>query len=151
MGVEVTKEMPEPVTGWLHSDGGGLTGVDGDGAGVQLVLPDVVSVPVHDVGVKAHVPDVLAEEVQALASMEGSILALRFMSGRPRCKPTKCRDRFIAAVAVSALFCDHVLTLGDEIELIWYNRLAKPGNRVAFILNRYLTEIMVCYVAHGEL
>ncbi|KAJ7218464.1 hypothetical protein GGX14DRAFT_437131 [Mycena pura] len=82
--------------------------------------------------VAGYTGDVLAEEVQALASMEGSILALRFMS----------------AVAVSALFCDHVLTLGDEIELIWYNRLAKPGNRVAFILNRYLTEIMVCYVAY---
>lgn len=58
MGIEVAKEVPETVAGGLHRNGRRLTGVDSHGADVLVILPDIISVPVHDVSVKSHIPDV---------------------------------------------------------------------------------------------
>lgn len=58
MGVEVAKEVPETIAGGLHSNSGRLAGVDGHSANVLVVLPNVVSVPVQDMSVETHVPDV---------------------------------------------------------------------------------------------
>ncbi|KAJ7163071.1 hypothetical protein C8R46DRAFT_333944 [Mycena filopes] len=71
-----------------------------------------------------------AQIIAAISAMEGTIIATRFVS----------------ALAVAVLLYDHILTLGDEIELIWCNQLATTSHRVAFMMNRYLTEVMVLYV-----
>ncbi|KAJ7837909.1 hypothetical protein B0H13DRAFT_2367913 [Mycena leptocephala] len=56
--------------------------------------------------------------------------------------------RFIPAISVSALLYDHSLSFGGEIDLIWFNSEAAFGNRIGFILNRYLTEAVAIYVAY---
>ncbi|KAJ7833678.1 hypothetical protein B0H13DRAFT_2370312 [Mycena leptocephala] len=56
--------------------------------------------------------------------------------------------RLIPAISVSALLYDHSLSFGGEMDLIWFNSEAAFGNRVGFILNRYLTEAVAIYVAY---
>ncbi|KAF7300458.1 hypothetical protein HMN09_00929700 [Mycena chlorophos] len=56
--------------------------------------------------------------------------------------------RFFSAVAVASLFHDHALTFADEVELIWFNARARRRNRVGFLLNRYVTALMVAYVCY---
>ncbi|KAJ6613136.1 hypothetical protein B0H10DRAFT_2049644 [Mycena sp. CBHHK59/15] len=56
--------------------------------------------------------------------------------------------RYVSAVGVAALLYDHVLTLDDEIHLIWFNWAAGAGNRIGFMVNRYITEAMIIYVAY---
>ncbi|KAJ7278800.1 hypothetical protein C8J57DRAFT_1573568 [Mycena rebaudengoi] len=56
--------------------------------------------------------------------------------------------RYISAIGISALFYDHALTIGDEIHLIWRNAAAGIGNRIGFIINRYISEAMTIYVAY---
>ena len=69
MSVEVAKEMPKPVAGGLHGDGNSLARIDGHGADVLVVLPNIVAMPVHDVSVETHVPDV-PDSVLVLAHLE---------------------------------------------------------------------------------
>jgi hypothetical protein len=52
------------------------------------------------------------------------------------------------AISVSALLYDHSLSFGGEMDLIWFNSEAAFGNRIGFILNRYLTEAVAIYVAY---
>jgi hypothetical protein len=58
VGIEVAKEVPETVAGGLHRNGRRLTGVDSHGTDVLVILPNIISVPVHDMSVKTHIPDV---------------------------------------------------------------------------------------------
>ncbi|KAF7300449.1 hypothetical protein HMN09_00928600 [Mycena chlorophos] len=53
-----------------------------------------------------------------------------------------------AAVAVSVLLYDHVLTFDDEIAVIWRNNGAALVDRFIFIFNRYLSEGIMIYVAY---
>ncbi|KAJ7050313.1 hypothetical protein C8F01DRAFT_1264198 [Mycena amicta] len=63
--------------------------------------------------------DASVQEIMVLRAIGASILATRFAS----------------AVAPAALFYDHALTFGDELELIWFNPLASRASRVGFLLN----------------
>ncbi|KAJ7183520.1 hypothetical protein C8R46DRAFT_1308270 [Mycena filopes] len=58
--------------------------------------------------------------------------------------------RYMSAVSVAVLFYDHVDTIALEVERIWWNRAAGTGNRIGFLINRYLTEAMVIYVAYSN-
>ncbi|KAJ7141504.1 hypothetical protein C8R44DRAFT_932190, partial [Mycena epipterygia] len=51
---------------------------------------------------------------------------------------------------VTALLYDHVLTLGEEITLIWLNPAAGLGYRIIFIVDRYLTEAVSLYAAYSK-
>jgi len=57
-------------------------------------------------------------------------------------------ERYISGISVTALLFDHILTLGREIDLIWFNPAAGVGNRIGFIVNRYVTEAVAIYVAY---
>ncbi|KAF7324147.1 hypothetical protein MKEN_00637400 [Mycena kentingensis (nom. inval.)] len=74
----------------------------------------------------------IVEEIAEIARQEQSILAIRALS----------------AVACASLFYDHLLTLGKEVELIWWNRPAGIPNRLAFFTNRYVSEAMMLYVSY---
>ncbi|KAJ7838311.1 hypothetical protein B0H13DRAFT_1911927 [Mycena leptocephala] len=66
--------------------------------------------------------------------------------------PTSLVAGYLGSVAVAALFYDHALTFLDELELVWFNSRASRGSRVGFLLNRYVTEIMmvyICYILSG--
>ncbi|KAJ6567331.1 hypothetical protein DFH09DRAFT_1034497 [Mycena vulgaris] len=83
-------------------------------------------------------------------SLEASIFATRYVPG-------KCSKYFHAfvntvplAVGTTALLYDHVLTIGDEVKLIWRNSAAGPMNRIGFTINRYITEAMAIYVAYSK-
>ncbi|KAJ6537226.1 hypothetical protein DFH09DRAFT_1178281 [Mycena vulgaris] len=54
----------------------------------------------------------------------------------------------MSAVGVTAILYDHILTLADEICLIWFSPEAGTGKRIGFMLNRYTTEAMLVYVAY---
>ncbi|KAJ7050310.1 hypothetical protein C8F01DRAFT_1345541 [Mycena amicta] len=49
---------------------------------------------------------------------------------------------------VSILIYDHALSFLDEIELIWFNTETSTGNRIAFLVNRYLTEIFMVFAGY---
>ncbi|KAJ7917188.1 hypothetical protein B0H13DRAFT_2657922, partial [Mycena leptocephala] len=57
--------------------------------------------------------------------------------------------RYVSAIGVAALLYDHVLTLDDEIQCIWLNPATGVGNRLSFLVNRYLTECVVLAVAYA--
>lgn len=69
MSVEVAEEVPETIAGRLHCNGGRLTWVDGYCADILVILPDIIAVPVHDVSIKTHVPDI-PNSVLILAHLE---------------------------------------------------------------------------------
>ncbi|KAF7340798.1 hypothetical protein MSAN_02108900 [Mycena sanguinolenta] len=66
----------------------------------------------------------------------------------PLSAPTIFAIRYLSAVAVAVLVYDHALTFADEVKLIWLNNLAGTGNRISFILSRYLTDAGLIYVAY---
>ncbi|KAJ7101374.1 hypothetical protein B0H15DRAFT_815862 [Mycena belliarum] len=51
-------------------------------------------------------------------------------------------------VAATLLFFDHSITFVEELDFIWFNKAAGLGNRLGFLVNRYLTEAMVLYVSY---
>jgi len=56
--------------------------------------------------------------------------------------------RYMSAVGVTVILYDHCLTFLDEVRYIWLNPQAGLGGRTSFILNRYVTEGMIIYVAY---
>jgi hypothetical protein len=87
----------------------------------------------------------------ALPALKVPILATRFMSGEMGTHRLLCAHLpSCTAVAVAALFYDHALTFLDELELVWFNSRASRGSRVGFLLNRYVTEIMMVYICYSE-
>ncbi|KAJ7119285.1 hypothetical protein C8R46DRAFT_1050921 [Mycena filopes] len=59
--------------------------------------------------------------------------------------------RYMSAVGVAVILYDHFLTWVDEVHLIWFNSKGGKGDRISFIVNRYMTEAMILYVAYGIL
>ncbi|KAJ7358022.1 hypothetical protein DFH08DRAFT_847731 [Mycena albidolilacea] len=57
-------------------------------------------------------------------------------------------DRYISAISMVVLLYDHSLILAQEAELIWFNSAAGAGNRIAFVVNRYVAEAVAVYVAY---
>ncbi|KAJ7488106.1 hypothetical protein FB451DRAFT_1167565 [Mycena latifolia] len=86
-------------------------------------------------------------------SLANAVFATRYMSGMP-CSLSEafpnCSYWWDAAIAVTALCYDHAITLDAEIAYIWLNKAAGAGNRIGFLLNRYLTEGMTVYVAYSN-
>ncbi|KAJ6515865.1 hypothetical protein C8R45DRAFT_1206033 [Mycena sanguinolenta] len=56
--------------------------------------------------------------------------------------------RYLSAVGVTVILYDHCLTLLDEVRYIWFNPQTGLGARASFLLNRYVTEGMIIYVAY---
>ncbi|KAJ7904546.1 hypothetical protein B0H14DRAFT_610491 [Mycena olivaceomarginata] len=56
--------------------------------------------------------------------------------------------RYMSAVGVTVILYDHCLTFLDEVRYIWFNSQAGLGARASFLLNRYVTEGMIIYVAY---
>ncbi|KAJ7278798.1 hypothetical protein C8J57DRAFT_1304557 [Mycena rebaudengoi] len=56
--------------------------------------------------------------------------------------------RYVSAIGVATIYYDHLLTLGDELRLIWFNSAAGIGNRLGFIINRYISEATTIFVAY---
>ncbi|KAJ7917184.1 hypothetical protein B0H13DRAFT_1995586 [Mycena leptocephala] len=56
--------------------------------------------------------------------------------------------RYLSAAAIALLIYDHALSFDQEVTLIWLNTAAGAGNRIGFMINRYLTEAMVVYVSY---
>jgi hypothetical protein len=75
------------------------------------------------------------------------IFAARYIPGEASANLIFPRITFLA-ISVTALLFDHVLTLGSEIDLIWLKSGGGIGNRIGFIVNRYLTEAVAIYVAY---
>ncbi|KAJ6587201.1 hypothetical protein DFH09DRAFT_1430758 [Mycena vulgaris] len=67
-------------------------------------------------------------------SVEASVFAIRYMS----------------AVGVAVLLYDHILTLGAEIDLIWFNPAAGLGYRTIFFVDRYAVEAVSLYAAYSN-
>ncbi|KAF7360507.1 hypothetical protein MVEN_00781500 [Mycena venus] len=59
-------------------------------------------------------------------------------------------NRYLSAVGAVVLVYDHLWTLAEEIRLIWLNSETGVGNRIGFIVNRYITEILALYVVFGK-
>jgi hypothetical protein len=59
-------------------------------------------------------------------------------------------DILIPVAGVAALFYDHVLTIQDEVRLIWLNPESGLWNRMSFMANRYMTEGLAVYVVYGK-
>ncbi|KAJ7358048.1 hypothetical protein DFH08DRAFT_1042825 [Mycena albidolilacea] len=57
-------------------------------------------------------------------------------------------DRYISAISMVVLLYDHSLILAQEVKLIWFNSAAGAGNRIAFVVNRYVAEAVAVYVAY---
>ncbi|KAI3614791.1 hypothetical protein WG66_003278 [Moniliophthora roreri] len=57
--------------------------------------------------------------------------------------------RYVAAVSLVAFAYDHLLTLDREIQHIWGNRNRGIIPKVVWIMNRYLTEAIIIYMAYG--
>jgi hypothetical protein len=53
-------------------------------------------------------------------------------------------------VGAAALVYDHFWTFPGEVSLIWFNPEAGLGNRIGFMVNRYVTEAVAIYVVFGE-
>ncbi|KAK7040557.1 hypothetical protein R3P38DRAFT_3461393 [Favolaschia claudopus] len=51
-------------------------------------------------------------------------------------------------MSVTVLLDDHTLTFDEEVEFLWSNPTTRTMNRVAFFLNRYLTEAVAIYSAY---
>ncbi|KAJ7131557.1 hypothetical protein C8R43DRAFT_1133773 [Mycena crocata] len=66
---------------------------------------------------------------------------------QPSIFATRQRD-LVAAIAAAMLLYDHILTWVEEVTCIWNNPAAGAGNRIGFMVNRYITEAMVIYVAY---
>ncbi|KAJ6546337.1 hypothetical protein B0H10DRAFT_2131473, partial [Mycena sp. CBHHK59/15] len=47
-----------------------------------------------------------------------------------------------------ALLYDHLWTFADEVRLVWFNPEASLGNRIGFMINRYITEVVALYVVY---
>ncbi|KAJ7453617.1 hypothetical protein B0H11DRAFT_270875 [Mycena galericulata] len=58
--------------------------------------------------------------------------------------------RYISAICVAAILYDHALTLRGEICHIWLNSAAGIGNRIGFLVNRYMSESIIIYVAYMD-
>ncbi|KAJ7497584.1 hypothetical protein FB451DRAFT_1386814 [Mycena latifolia] len=58
--------------------------------------------------------------------------------------------RYVAAVGVGVLLYDHLLTLAEEIDLMWLNPAAGLGYRIIFFVDRYLTEAVSLYTAYSK-
>jgi len=56
--------------------------------------------------------------------------------------------RYMSAVGVTLITYDHCLTWMDEVRYIWFNPQAGVARRISFLLNRYVTEGMIIYVAY---
>uniref|UniRef100_A0A0W0FVQ9 DUF6533 domain-containing protein n=1 Tax=Moniliophthora roreri TaxID=221103 RepID=A0A0W0FVQ9_MONRR len=59
--------------------------------------------------------------------------------------------RYVAAVSLVAFAYDHLLTLDREIQHIWGNRNRGIIPKVVWIMNRYLTEAIIIYMAYVDL
>lgn len=45
---------------------------------------------------------------------------------------------------------DHFLSIGKEARVIWGNPKARVASKIAFGINRYLTEAVIAYTVYGE-
>ena len=52
------------------------------------------------------------------------------------------------AAGLSILLYDHVLTLADEVRLVW--RAPRSFPKYAFLFNKYLVLANLLAIAHGE-
>lgn len=88
----------------------------------------------------------------SFAATVGSILANRYISGtsHPKLCLATAGSYFFLVAGVAALLYDHALTFEDEIFLIWLNSAGGIGNRLGFIVNRYMTEALALYVVYGK-
>jgi hypothetical protein len=73
--VEVAKEVPPTVTSRLHGDRGRLTWVDGHDTAVELIHDNVVAMPVDNMGVEAHVPQI-PDNIVILAHIKGGVVGI---------------------------------------------------------------------------
>jgi arginine repressor len=79
-----------------------------------------------------------------------SILATRYLSGTYYVDLDFSKLRNVLAAAIALLLYDHALSFDQEVTLIWLNTAAGAGNRIGFMINRYLTEAMVVYVSYSK-
>ncbi|KAJ7649474.1 hypothetical protein DFH06DRAFT_1475844 [Mycena polygramma] len=56
--------------------------------------------------------------------------------------------KFFSAVSFIAVVYDHLITLDDEVDTIWKNPNVRWHSKAAFVVNRYLTEGIIAYVAY---
>ncbi|KAJ7489651.1 hypothetical protein B0H11DRAFT_2191778, partial [Mycena galericulata] len=56
--------------------------------------------------------------------------------------------RYVSSVSLAILVYDHALTFRGEVTAIWMNTGTGVGNRIGFMVNRYLTTAMVAYVSY---
>ncbi|KIJ67311.1 hypothetical protein HYDPIDRAFT_84324 [Hydnomerulius pinastri MD-312] len=56
--------------------------------------------------------------------------------------------RLIQWTHVQILLWDHLLTLKDEVQLIWKAKLSTP--KVLFLFNRYIVPIALIVQSHGQ-
>ncbi|KAJ7453158.1 hypothetical protein FB451DRAFT_1281867 [Mycena latifolia] len=56
--------------------------------------------------------------------------------------------KYFSAVPFVAVVFDHLITLGDEVNMIWKNPSVRWHSKAAFAVNRYLTEAIIAYVVY---
>ncbi|KAJ6583994.1 hypothetical protein DFH09DRAFT_264811 [Mycena vulgaris] len=56
--------------------------------------------------------------------------------------------RYFTAFGLASTVYDHFLTLGEEFRVIWANPKVGAASKVAFGINRYLTEGVIAYSAY---
>ncbi|KAJ7716662.1 hypothetical protein DFH07DRAFT_862037 [Mycena maculata] len=54
------------------------------------------------------------------------------------------------AVPFVIVVFDHLITLDDEINTIWRNPTVGLASKVAFVVNRYLTEAVIAYTVYSQ-
>lgn len=54
-----------------------------------------------------------------------------------------------AAVGLVAMVYDHLLTVPDELKVVWGNKNVSGLSKLAFAVNRYMTEGVIAYTVYG--
>ncbi|KAJ6591049.1 hypothetical protein DFH09DRAFT_1306683 [Mycena vulgaris] len=56
--------------------------------------------------------------------------------------------RYFSVVPFIAVVFDHVISLDDEVNTIWNNSNVSWHSKAAFVVNRYLTEVILALVVY---
>ncbi|KAJ7643776.1 hypothetical protein FB45DRAFT_896035 [Roridomyces roridus] len=56
--------------------------------------------------------------------------------------------KYFSAVGLVAMVYDHILTVPDEIKVVWGNKNVSRLSKIAFAVNRYMTEGIIAYTVY---